>query len=169
MGAAAGTTRVPWIDYQRGGNFGGVAVGTTDGYQVFVETIDGLALERLDFVKIDVEGAEFDVLAGGRRTIARLRPLLYVEADRTDKSGPVIALLLELGYALWWHVTPMFSPDNFFGNGVNVFDAIVSINILATPVERGITVAGATPVTGPDDDWVKAQRRRASTIAGGRL
>lgn len=39
-------------------------------------------LLRLDVMKIDVEGAELDVLKGCAATIARLRPLsIYVEAD----------------------------------------------------------------------------------------
>ena len=38
-----------------------------------------LDLSRLDVVKIDVEGAEPDVLSGGQSTIARYRPLLLIE------------------------------------------------------------------------------------------
>ncbi len=51
--------------------------------QVPVETLDRVVssrgLERLDFVKIDVEGFEPDVLAGGAGAIARFRPVIYVE------------------------------------------------------------------------------------------
>lgn len=48
-----------------------------------VETLDRLCadLDRLDFVKIDVEGAELHILEGGRRTIERLRPALLVEIE----------------------------------------------------------------------------------------
>jgi FkbM family methyltransferase len=37
------------------------------------------ALERLDFIKIDVEGAEDRVLAGATATLARFRPFLLTE------------------------------------------------------------------------------------------
>jgi len=37
------------------------------------------ALPRIDFVKIDVEGGELDVLKGGARTLARHHPLIYCE------------------------------------------------------------------------------------------
>jgi len=52
---------------------------------VKVETLDGLCdrldLTRLDFLKIDVEGAEFHVLEGGRKAIDRFRPSILVEIE----------------------------------------------------------------------------------------
>ena len=40
-----------------------------------------LGLQRLDFVKIDVEGAELHVLRGGHATIATLKPAVMVEVE----------------------------------------------------------------------------------------
>ncbi|MCE2510507.1 MAG: FkbM family methyltransferase [Alphaproteobacteria bacterium] len=46
-------------------------------------TLDSYAadagVDRLDFIKCDVEGAEFLVLKGGAETIRRFRPTIYVE------------------------------------------------------------------------------------------
>lgn len=42
---------------------------------------DGLGLTRLDFVKIDVEGAELDVLTSGRATLEKFKPLVMVEVE----------------------------------------------------------------------------------------
>ena len=36
-------------------------------------------LKRVDFIKIDVEGSEFDVLAGAKKTIRKFKPKLLVE------------------------------------------------------------------------------------------
>lgn len=48
-----------------------------------VDTLDRMVasrgLERLDFIKIDVEGFEPDVLEGGAGAIERFRPVIYVE------------------------------------------------------------------------------------------
>jgi FkbM family methyltransferase len=47
--------------------------------QVEVETLDSLALDAVDFIKIDAEGADLLVLSGAGATIGRCRPLISVE------------------------------------------------------------------------------------------
>jgi len=50
------------------------------------DTLDNLAarenLQRLDFIKIDVEGAEPLVFRGGRTTLSRFRPPIYCELQQ---------------------------------------------------------------------------------------
>jgi FkbM family methyltransferase len=52
---------------------------------VDVETLDGLCtragISRLDFIKIDVEGAELRVLEGGQRTIEEFKPAMLIEIE----------------------------------------------------------------------------------------
>jgi FkbM family methyltransferase len=54
---------------------------------VAVTTLDALAdaldLQRLDFVKADIEGHEAALIAGARRTLARFHPALLLECDAT--------------------------------------------------------------------------------------
>ena len=61
---------------------------------VKVITIDSLNLSRLDWVKIDTEGTEADVLRGMRATLKRCSPRLLVEF--IPENGPVDDLLNEL-------------------------------------------------------------------------
>ena len=54
---------------------------------------------RIDFIKIDVEGAEHLVLRGGRKILAKHRPAIIFE--RNAESGPEsVAILRELGYRI---------------------------------------------------------------------
>lgn len=59
-------------------------------------TLDDLGLRELSLMKIDVERAERDVLAGGQETIRRFKPHLVIEL--LDDIGPVDELLRGWGY-----------------------------------------------------------------------
>jgi FkbM family methyltransferase len=82
-----------------------------EGYETFacpVRTLDELAESgqwpRLDFIKADIEGAEFALLRGAERALARWRPrlLLEIQADSTRRFGhepaAVFRWLAERGY-----------------------------------------------------------------------
>lgn len=45
------------------------------------EIVDALGIDRLNFVKVDIEGHEDMFLAGARKTIQRFRPLIYMEIN----------------------------------------------------------------------------------------
>lgn len=72
---------------------------------VFDELVPEFAITRLDFIKIDVEGAEWHVLRGMRGSLDRWSPMLLLEIHptqlkRCDRSeNHVLRLLDELGYA----------------------------------------------------------------------
>jgi len=99
---------------------------------VRVETIDGLVdelgLERVDVVKLDVEGSELRALAGGRTTIERFQPLLQVEieeerlASQETTKEVVLDLLDSLGYRAYvfdsgtGQLRPPIDPDEPEGN-----------------------------------------------------
>jgi FkbM family methyltransferase len=58
-----------------------------------------------DFIKIDAEGAEYDILQGASETIARYRPQLIIEIHRAEgdpqqNARRIASLLEELGYSI---------------------------------------------------------------------
>lgn len=63
--------------------------------EVELRRLDELELDP-EFVKIDVEGAEVEVLQGMRETLARTHPALMVE--RSARIGEVVELLDDAGY-----------------------------------------------------------------------
>ncbi len=158
LGSAPGELRVPVLPPDEVLNFGGVSLETSErGEPVPVGTIDALDLKRVSLVKADVEGMEQAVLEGGRETIARLRPALYVECDRRDRSPALIELILSFDYRAFWHSPAFFNPGNFAGKRQNVFGNTASCNLLALPAERVGPIA-LPPVKGPDDwpAWITA-------------
>ena len=68
----------------------------------------------------------------------------------------MIRRLQDLNYRLFWHLPPLFNTANIYGNGVNVFPGIVSINMLCLPAESVNNVTGLQEVTSPFD-WPLAQ------------
>jgi len=50
-------------------------------------TIDSLALKRLDFIKIDIEGMEVEALSGAEKSIADFKPILLVEKIKSDETA----------------------------------------------------------------------------------
>ena len=61
-------------------------------------TIDSLELERLDFLKIDVEGMEAEVLQGAQKSISATRPQMLVEVLKSD-ANEIRELLAGWGYS----------------------------------------------------------------------
>lgn len=61
------------------------AAGSRDTWHGLpLRTLDSFGFETVDFIKIDVEGVERAVLAGGRETIRRCRPNVVVEQKGND-------------------------------------------------------------------------------------
>lgn len=94
---------------------------TLDGWRSAEE------IEKIDFVKIDVEGAECRVLEGARNTVATTRPLMWMEANEVclSRDGKSVALLIRILEG-WDYVV-----QAAYGRRGDSFE-----NILAIPRER---------------------------------
>lgn len=99
VGAKPGTINVPQPDYLVPGSFGSLELKKRNGNEfigqpidyekalpVRLVSIDSLNLKRLDFLKIDVEGMEDEVLAGAEQAIGRHRPIMIIEFIKSDKE-----------------------------------------------------------------------------------
>jgi FkbM family methyltransferase len=62
-------------------------IGQTLNETVKVEQIrlDALPVSRVDFIKIDVEGMEFEVLEGAKSVINRYKPIMLIEVVKIDQ------------------------------------------------------------------------------------
>ena len=104
--------RGDWFGGGNGGFLPGDKALSGDGDRVPITTLDNFvqskALDRLDFIKIDVEGMEIEVLKGGRNTIAKCRPKIVLETltDFSEIRGrdllaEIKAFFDELDYELY--------------------------------------------------------------------
>jgi hypothetical protein len=107
--------------------------------EVGITTLDEIAkthgLERIDLVKIDVEGSETAVLQGAQEALRKFRPVLVAEAQDASlrKQGSSVSELLELLRALDYDVK-VFGPS---GNAEPITDdRLTGTNLLCLPVSR---------------------------------
>lgn len=99
LGSSSGAGR---IDRREQDNLGGAQVVADRGGGVPILAGDDVLFdEPVGFLKIDVEGMEFDVLAGLRRTIQRWRPNLFIEVWPA-KRKLIDAWAREAGYQVAW-------------------------------------------------------------------
>lgn len=68
--------------------------GTVD-----VVAVDELEIGQIDFVKIDVEGFEYNVIKGMKNLLNQWRPIVYVEIFEENYDN-VSKLLEECGYEM---------------------------------------------------------------------
>jgi FkbM family methyltransferase len=120
LGESVGRIIIPQPDYYSPGSFGSlelrelentlsvgqeVSYDPKKGVAVPMISIDSLELERVDFIKIDVEGMEMDVLKGATETLKRCAPVLLVETLKSD-AKTIRAFLASVGYADFYTVNP---------------------------------------------------------------
>jgi FkbM family methyltransferase len=106
------------------------------------------AMDRLDFVKIDVDGMEPHVLRGGRETLRLLRPALLFEIapdwlrDVGETIGSVLGPLRALDYAFLEEGT--LRPISDVEGCVARIPRHGSLNLVAVPRERAEALASRT-------------------------
>lgn len=96
-----------WKEDER--NPGNASLGATEGLQVKVTSLDEFwpRDRKLSFMKIDVEGMEYEVLKGGENTIREHRPVIIFETSmefEKTASIPIRKLAQELLLASNYHL-----------------------------------------------------------------
>jgi len=132
---------LPKIDYTKPNNFGGMSLQSSGATKINQIKIDDLSLDKLNFIKIDVETMELNVLNGCYYSIKKHRPVIYVENDRKEKSPDLLEFLLSENYNCYWHISNLFELNNYKNNNIDVFDVnYVCVNVLAIPSEINLNV-----------------------------
>ena len=91
-------------------NIGGIHVKQNENGTLLLEKLDNIKIAEgvVDFIKIDVEGHEFQVLQGAEETLKKYKPTIFVETY-PDEKPKVHEYLTNLGYRL----EKSFTGDNY--------------------------------------------------------
>jgi FkbM family methyltransferase len=73
---------------------------TDQHLQVETVTVDSLNLEHVDFIKIDTEGGEYEILKGAEKTLRRFHPRLLIEIHSREEGELVLQSLKNLDYRI---------------------------------------------------------------------
>ena len=101
-----GQQQLHFLDDARNPGHSRICASPVEGsYPVRLTTLDSLcdelALDRLDFLKCDAEGAEMDIIEGGLQAIDRLRPkIAFCTYHRDDHFLEISRRLRGLGYSI---------------------------------------------------------------------
>ena len=63
-----------------------------------------------------------------------------MENDDINTSKVLIEKIKQMGYILFWHLPPLYNPDNFLKNAKNIFPKIISCNMLCIHRSTKITL-----------------------------
>jgi FkbM family methyltransferase len=86
---------------------------TVERFAVPLMRLDDLGLTDLTAVKVDAEGAEYEILRGARETLLRCRPVLTLEVEERHRQGStwaVPAFLDALGYDVMFELNGAWFP-----------------------------------------------------------
>lgn len=114
LGDHDGAVEIPQFDYSSPLNFGSIEFSSQQkepltqqrGHDparadyVPLATLDRFKFERLDLLKIDVEGMEIQVLGGAAETITRCQPVIFIECLKSDRTE-LRRILTQAHYTLY--------------------------------------------------------------------
>jgi len=134
-GSEPGETHIasfPQADRFNGGATKTLNASAEGTFDTRVQSIDALQLDACALIKIDVEGAEKDVLDGMTHVIRNLKPVIFCELN--DQAG--FQQILESEILTDWNFylvrSSAFNPRNIFGNQINFFGDAQETGVLIT-------------------------------------
>jgi FkbM family methyltransferase len=86
---------------------------TVERFTVPLRRLDDFALTDVTAIKLDAEGAEYEILRGARETLLRCRPVLTLEVEERHRQGSTYAVpayLDALGYDVFFELRGTWHP-----------------------------------------------------------
>ena len=80
---------------------------SNSGDYTLTRTLDSFKFEKVDFIKIDIQGSEFKALCGAKNLLLHFRPILFLEIEEQQlkslgtSTKELIEKLFSLDYVLF--------------------------------------------------------------------
>lgn len=144
LGRAEESRHIAHISEESANNFGGFSIeplaesANTPFDAIEVRKIDSYAsdLSSVDFIKIDVEGMETDVLIGATEIIERYKPSIFTECNTAESGLAVLQFCKDHCYSAYGVLTRAFNPENFNKTSENIFSNAAEIGLLLIAKSR---------------------------------
>ena len=104
LGNKAEIRKISCFDRKKSNNIGAMYIvdeTEEEGCETIrIKTLDSFNIkEKIDLIKIDVEGFEYFALSGGIKTIKKNKPVILIE-EHNYANSKVFKLLMDLGYKI---------------------------------------------------------------------
>ena len=105
------------------GNFSGGMFTAGGNLRINTEMLDNYSFDRVDFLKIDVEGFEYEVLNGAEKTISKFKPRIIIETHSQELRKVCHHYLSDHGYSLKFEGRTISSENKAMDKVTNLFYA----------------------------------------------
>jgi FkbM family methyltransferase len=144
VGAESGITTFPSVSLSSKINFGVLGTHLKDkirSERVLMLNLDDFAPPNTRLVKVDVEGAEAQVLQGAGNLIEKIRPIWLLEANRADpyhgyteeSARETRRVLSNAGYSLFWFFAPFTTANSSKAPAQRSTELRGDMNFIALP------------------------------------
>ena len=164
---------------------GSTSTSLWDNYEVM--KLDSLALPRLDFLKVDAEEMEQEVLRGAQKLLREFKPLIFVEyRNPKQRKSKLLQFMKKMHYECVLVRLPIFNEQNFRMHQEDIWNSgrgsIVNFNLFCKSTRRDYPhlgdvsvlftssvetdVAGLRSTPLPDPFEVMAKYGKRSSVKG---
>lgn len=141
----AGEAFIPQIPPNTWLNVGGLSISknkVSSKLRTRMDTLDSFKIKNVSLIKLDVEGAELDVLSSAKETIESNSAVLICELNDLDLAVEIIRHLSAYDYRTYVASFAAFNANNYY-HAPNSFGHAREASLIFVPLNKQIPTATA--------------------------
>lgn len=141
IGDSTATLQLPVLNLKKDNNFGAESLNnikttTASVEEVPVIPLDSLNIEKVNFIKIDVEGLEINVLKGAKNLIQQNSPIIVAEVNDLEAGSPILNWATLSNYKVFGLAELAFNPENYNLEKINIFGNSKECGLILVPSSK---------------------------------